>query len=202
MTRKNDNEPPVEIEPFIRAAIKGNEDAFGYLYEQFADKIYQYFFYRVHSEQEAQDLTAQVFLNAWKAISRYHHENVPFLVWLYAIARNLLINHTKANQKRSMAVVLGEGIAEQVADQSEYNNPIGLLVRQADNQALARAFEKLNEEQQQVIYYRFVENWSHAELALLMKKSEGAIRALQFRALETLRRLLTAEEVNFGKTNR
>lgn len=191
---------PAQVEGLIRQAVRGDVDAFGELYQLYADTIYRYFFYRVRLDTEAQDLTAQVFLNAWKAIGRYREENVPFLVWLYTIARNLLINHNKSNRHYSIMAVLGEGVAEQVADHSEEANPISALLRQAENEELVKAFEQLNDEQQQVIYYRFVENWSHTELARLMGKSEGAVRAMQFRALESLRRLLNAGagEVNLG----
>ena len=93
---------------------------------------------------------------------------------------------------------------EQVADLSTGSDPLRSALRQSENEGLVKAFEQLNEEQQQVIYYRFVENWSHAEVARSMRKSEGAIRALQFRALESLRRIMGAgsEEINFDKTGR
>ncbi len=205
---KLDNEAhptrPDQIERTIAAAVGGDVDAFGLLYSSYADDIYRYFFYRVHLDTEAQDLTAQVFLNAWKAIGRYRQENVPFLVWLYAIARNLLLNHQRSNRRQATLATLGEGVAEQVADHSEGANPVQAMLRRAENEELVRAFEQLNEEQQQVIYYRFVEGWNHQEVARVMRKSEGAIRALQFRALENLRRLLgnRSEEVNFGDNHR
>ncbi len=194
---KSGPEAQAWLEAIIRASVQGEVDAFGELYQLYADNIYRYFFYRVRVDHEAQDLTAQVFLNAWKAIGRYRQDEVPFLVWLYAISRNLLINHYRRN-RQGEAAPLGEGVAEQVADETEEANPVGRLLRQAQNQELARAFEQLNEEQQQVIYYRFVENWSHAEVARQMKKSEGAVRATQFRALESLRRILSTGEVNLG----
>lgn len=201
LTRQPSEQPAkrsAEVDALIRASVRGDVDAFGELYQLYADTIYRYFFYRVRLDTEAQDLTAQVFLNAWKAIGRFRQEEVPFLVWLYAIARNLLINHGRHNRQQVGMAVLGEGIAEQVEDQNEASNPVRALLRRAENEDLVRAFEQLNEDQQQVIYYRFVENWSHAEVARSMKKSEGAIRALQFRALESLRRLLSAGEVNLG----
>ncbi len=193
--------PPANLDKLIRASVRGDVDAFGELYQLYADTLYRYFFYRVRSDTEAQDLTAQVFLNAWKAIGRYRQESAPFLVWLYAIARNLLINHHRSNRHQIGMAALGEGVAEQVEDHTETANPISMLLRRAENEDLVRAFDQLTDEQQQVIYYRFVENWGHSEVARLMKKSEGAVRAIQFRALETLRRLLNSGEVSFGKTD-
>lgn len=200
------DEPPaaktVAPDRLIRAAVQGDVEAFGSLYQLYADNIYKYFFYRVRHDNEAQDLTAQVFLNAWKAIGRYQQQDVPFLVWLYAIARNLLINFQKSQQRTTVAA-LGEGVAEQIPDHNESFNPVSSMLRRADNEDLVRAFEQLNEEQQQVIYYRFVENWDHTEVARLMSKSEGAVRAIQFRALQSLRRILSNStgEVSLGKND-
>lgn len=189
-TGKNDD---AEVAKLIKASIKGDVEAFGGLYGLYADNIYRYFFYRVRHDSEAQDLTSQVFFNAWKSIGRYKHENVPFLVWLYTIARNLLVNY-----KRSAREYVE--LAEHITDHADDANPVSAMLLRIEREELVEAFEQLTEEQQQVIYYRFVENWSHTEVARVMRKSEGAIRAIQFRALETLRRLLgkNAQEVNFG----
>lgn len=195
---KDQNSPNAEIdqaevERLIRASIKGDVDAFGQLYVFYADYVYRYFFYRVRQDSEAQDLTSQVFFNAWKAIGRYRQENVPFLVWLYTIARNLLTNYRRSAREYVE-------LAEHIADHNNAANPVSSLLQRTEREELVKAFEQLTDEQQQVIYYRFVENWSHPEVARVMRKSEGAIRAIQFRALETLRRLLgkNAQEVNFG----
>jgi RNA polymerase sigma-70 factor, ECF subfamily len=191
-TSENQSEG-TDLDRLIRASVKGDVDAFGEIYQLYADNIYRYFFYRVRSDTEAQDLSSQVFLNAWKAIGRYKHENVPFLVWLYTISRNLLVNHNRSLRQHAE-------LEEHVPDSSEMSNPISLLLRQTEREELVGAFEKLTAEQQQVLYYRFVENWSHTDVARVMSKSEGAIRAIQFRALESLRRLLgtNAQEVNLG----
>lgn len=183
---------PAELGLLIQAAVNGEVAAFGELYRLYAENIYRYFFYRVRQDSEAQDLTAQVFLNAWQAIRRYRQAEIPFLVWLYAIARNLLLNYHRQNRVRGSHEAPGESLLDQAADRTAGSDPLRAALRQSENETLVRAFEQLNEEQQQVIYYRFVENWSHAEVARAMRKSEGAIRALQFRALESLRRLMGA----------
>jgi RNA polymerase sigma-70 factor (ECF subfamily) len=221
LTRGNHRqEPPIELSPdspatggapspagvslLIEASVSGDVAAFGDLYRLYASSIYRYFFYRVRQDSEAQDLTAQVFLNAWKAIRRYQPADIPFLVWLYAIARNLLLNHNRKNRVRGAYEDSGEALVDRAADLSGESDPLRSALRQSENEGLVRAFEQLNGEQQQVIYYRFVENWSHAEVARTMRKSEGAVRALQFRALESLRRILGAgsEEFDFDKTSR
>lgn len=195
---------PADVKVWIQKAVQGDVAAFGELYRLYAETIYRYFFYRVKEDSETQDLTAQVFLNAWKAIRRYRPTEIPFLVWLYAIARNQLMNYNRKNRVRGNYEDSGETEAAQVADASTGTDPLRAALRQAENEALVRAFERLNEEQQQVIYYRFVENWSHAEVARALRKSEGAVRQLQLRALESLRRILEKEalEFDFDKTGR
>lgn len=195
---------PADINLWIQHAVQGDVAAFGELYRLYAENVYRYFFYRVREDSEAQDLTAQVFLNAWKAIRRYRPADIPFMVWLYAIARNLLINYNRHNRVRGNYEASGETEAAQVADASAGTDPLRAALRQSENEALVKAFERLNEEQQQVIYYRFVENWSHAEVARTLRKSEGAVRQLQLRALESLRRILEKEvlEFDFDKTGR
>ncbi len=199
-----DEKSPAEIRLWIQGAVQGDVTAFGELYRLYAENIYRYFFYRVREDSEAQDLTAQVFLNAWKGIRRYQPADIPFLVWLYAIARNLLLNYNRKIRVRGHYEAPGETGAELAADSSTGNDPLRAALRQSENEALVRAFERLNEEQQQVIYYRFVENWSHAEVARALRKSEGAVRQLQLRALDSLRRILVKEgsEFDFDKTGR
>lgn len=199
-----DVKSPAQINLWVQGAVRGDVAAFGELYRLYAENIYRYFFYRVREDSEAQDLTAQVFLNAWKAIRRYQPADIPFLVWLYAIARNLLLNYNRKNRLRGNYEAASENGVDQVADSSTGNDPLRAALRQSENETLVRAFERLNDEQQQVIYYRFVENWSHAEVARAMRKSEGAVRQLQLRALESLRRILEKEalEFDFDKTGR
>lgn len=76
----------------IQAACGGDVEAFGMIYQRYAERVFRYIAYRVRTPAEAEDLTAQVFLNAWKAILRYKPQEAPFLAWLYTIAHNQVIN--------------------------------------------------------------------------------------------------------------
>ena len=81
---------------------KHDREAFGQLYELYVDRIYNYLFYRTGNSQEAEDLTARVFFRAIQHISQYEDRGAPFSAWLYQIARNLLANWYRDNDKRKM----------------------------------------------------------------------------------------------------
>ena len=82
----------------IERAITGDAESFGQLYDQYIDKVYRHLYYRVGNATEAEDLAAQVFLKAWKAMSRFKPMGRPFGVWLLSIAHNLLVDHYRAQR--------------------------------------------------------------------------------------------------------
>lgn len=179
----------------ITAAVGGDVEAFGKLYQTYSGHIYRYIAYRVKPLSEAEDLTAQVFLNAWKAIGRYQQQNTPFLAWLYTIAHNQVINYGK--NKNTTTVFTPIEDAYELSDTSRYNNPEAQAARHAEHEELRLAVLKLPYDQQQVIYFRYVEELGHAEIARLMSKSEVTVRGILFRAHEGLRKALK-REINFG----
>lgn len=77
----------------IRAAQRGDQNAFAALYRAYVDKIYRYIFFRVESTQTAEDLTAEVFLRMVEGLPNYEDRNTPLLVWLYRIAHARVIDH-------------------------------------------------------------------------------------------------------------
>ena len=179
----------------VQAASQGDREAFGLLYRKYATMVYRYIAYRVQPPAEAEDLTAQVFLNAWKAIGRYQSHDKPFLAWLYTIAHNQVINHAKSKGQTTVFAPIDD--AYDLADTNRYNRPDWQAERQSDYQDLRLAVLKLPYDQQQVIYLRYVEELGHSEIARLMGKSEVTVRGILFRAHEALRKILK-REINFG----
>lgn len=181
---------------WLVAAIAGDVVAFGELYQLHADQIYKYCAYRVSNPTEAEDLTAQVFLKAWQAIPRYEISGAPFLAWLYRIAHGLVVDYHKSRCRQTEVADAGldEQFLESIGDDhSEGSNPFDKLFRQTRREAVRRALVYLPEDQQQVIYFRFVEERSHAEIAAMLDKKEGTVRGIQYRALETLGKVLGRE---------
>ncbi len=187
-----------EERSLIAAAVQGDVEAFGLLYQSYAGKVFRYVAYRVQPQAEAEDLTAQVFLNAWKAIERYQQQTTPFLAWLYTIAHNQVINHGKSKNQNTVFRPIDE--AYDLADSSRYNNPEWHSDRQAEYEELRQAVLKLPYDQQQVIYLRYVEDLGHAEIGRLMGKSDVTVRGILFRAHEALRKILK-REISLGENN-
>lgn len=181
----------------VEIAVSGNVEAFGLLYQRYSEAIYRYLFFRLRSTQDAEDLTGQVFLNAWRSIARFEPGKVPFAAWLYTIAHNLLVNYYRNNQRRPETAI-DNHLDQAIEDKGSPVTPETEFEKKWRSQALRQAIESLKEEQQLVIYFRFVERRDHNDVARLLGKSEGAVRTIQFRALQALRQLVD-EEVLSGE---
>lgn len=189
--------PEREVQKLVEAAVSGNVDAFGELYRRHYELIYRYNFFRLRSAPDAEDLTGQVFLNAWRSIGRFQVGQVPFNAWLYTIAHNLLANHYRNRQRRAETAI-DENTDKAAGAGSMIVNPEVEIEKKWRNETLRQAILSLKEEQQLVIYFRFIERLDHTAVAQMLGKSEGAVRTIQFRALQALRRLVD-EEVLLGE---
>lgn len=160
----------------VRKAKSGDARAFGRLYDSTLDRIYRYIFFRVTDTELAEDLTSQVFLKAWENLRRYKPGG-PFVAWLYTIARNTVIDHYRT---RKQSVPLDQTV---IKDDPELDDKVDL---KHDIGILQEAMQDLTEEQREVLTLRFLADMETGEIAERMQKSEGAIRALQMRALQAL----------------
>jgi RNA polymerase sigma-70 factor (ECF subfamily) len=177
-----------EVIRLVDQAAAGDPAAFGALYERFLEPIYRYFYYRTGQVAEAEDLTEQVFLRAWQTVSRFRWQGRPFLAWLYRVAHNLHVNHVRA---RRLDVPLDENARahQTIADPHAARQ----LARTIDADLLMRGIRQLTPEQQEVILLRFGEGLETAQIAKVLDKQEGAVRALQMRAMQRLRQVLAFE---------
>jgi RNA polymerase sigma-70 factor, ECF subfamily len=167
-----------------RVVADHDADAFGELYDRFLERVYRDLFFRTGSHPEAEDLTEQVFLKAWEAIGRYRWQGRPFLAWLYRLAHNAHIDHVRA--QRPTTSLNNDQRPIDVASPTASTD----LARTLDAEVLSNALNELTVEQHQVIVMKFIEGLDNEQIAQAMDKREGAIRALQMRALMSLRRVL------------
>jgi len=167
-----------------RVVVSRDPNAFGELYDRYVERVYRYLYFRSGSHPEAEDLTEQVFLKAWEAIGRYRWQGRPFLAWLYRLAHNAHIDHVRS-QKPTTSLNNDDRPVELASAAAQVE-----LSRTLDADLLARAMGQLTTEQQQVIVMKFLEGMDNEQIAASMDKREGAIRALQMRALMSLRRVL------------
>jgi RNA polymerase sigma-70 factor (ECF subfamily) len=168
----------------IRAAQRGDAQAFAALYRSHVDKIYRYILYRVESDVAAEDLTSEVFMRALEGLAGYECGPTPWIAWLYSIANARVIDHYRRNERLSQKEVLEETIVSVDPDLDTD------IIGEFSQVVIQDALRKLNAEQQQVIVYRFIEGYSLEKTAALLGKTIGAVKTMQHRALASMTRVL------------
>lgn len=172
----------------VERAARRDPKAFATLYDMYFTKIYNYIYHKSLRKDEAEDLTAIVFLKAWEAIEHFTWQGYPFSTWLYRIAHNQIVDHYRTNR-----VTLP---LEFVERHDSGNDPFEAVERASVMVQIRGALKHLTHEQQRVVMLRYFEGYSISEIAAVMGKAPDAIRALQHRAIRVLQpRVLMAEPI-------
>lgn len=156
----------------VRLAKARDQLIWSALYDNHYDTVYRYAYARLRNREEAEDVAAQVFLNALRGIDSYRYKGKPLLAWFYRIARNLVVDHLRKKVSRGFDEGLGVGAA---ADPG------------SDSLELAQALSRLNPLQREVIVLHFIVGMSLREVAAMLEKSDSAVYSLHSRALTRLR---------------
>ena len=163
------------------AVMAGDSSAFGKLYDHYQPMIYRFVFVKIGRREEAEDITHQVFLQAWQNIRAYRHRGFPFGSWLYRIARNQVIDHYRSRKDDiALETLDGESVSFQTSQPD-------VSVR-IDMEKVMAAIHELKPEYQDAIIFRFIEDLSIKETAGAMDKTEGAVKLMQHRAIEELKK--------------
>jgi RNA polymerase sigma-70 factor, ECF subfamily len=166
----------------LSRAKKGEQAAFGEIYNLYFKKIYRFVFYRVGHKEVAEDLAEEVFLKAFSKLSGISNE-ASFESWLYQITRNMVIDYYR---QKKLTLSLDE-----IENTLEYEtNIIDIVELQGQQKILLKLIKELNAEQQIVLKLKFFEDLNNPEIAELLNKSEGAIRVIQHRAIAKLQELM------------
>ena len=173
----------------VERAQAGDAEAFGLIYDRYVDTVFRFIYFRVGNRQLAEDLTSDTFLRALKRIGSFTWQGRDLGAWLVTIARNLVADHFKSGRYR-LEVTTGDVLDADREDRGPEGSPEAAVVDHITNVALLTAVKQLNPEQQECIVLRFLQGFSVAETAQAMGKNEGAIKALQYRAVRALARLL------------
>lgn len=163
-------------------AASGDRAAFEQIYNQTVDDIFSYVRGQCRNETVAEDLVANAYLKAWRSARLYRRGSNSYRRWVFAIARNELRDYWRSNQPTVAFLDLDvpdDTHTEQGADPADARREV------------ARVLAMLTEEQRQVVVLRFFNNKSHQEIAKIMGKREGAVRALLLRALRHMRKVMT-----------
>jgi RNA polymerase sigma-70 factor (ECF subfamily) len=167
---------------------KTDPAAFGILYECYVNKIYNYIYYRVGNQHDAEDLTARTFHRALNHIDRYVNRGAPFSAWLYRIAHNLVANWHRDQSRRK--IISLEDIKLRI---QRRNGPDQMAEQEEEKDQLLAAIRRLPDDRQQLLILKFVEGMSNTEIGQVMGRSEGAIKSLYHRTLLSLREMFDDE---------
>ncbi len=169
----------------VRAAQGGDTDAFGALYDRYVDVVYRYVLFRVGDRTLAEDVTSETFLRALRSIGSISYQGRDVGAWFVTIARNIVFDHVKSSRYRL------EITTAELADNREVTDgPEQEVLTDATNAELLRCVAQLGDDQRDCITFRFIQGLSVAETAARMGRNEGAIKALQHRAVRRLAQLL------------
>jgi RNA polymerase sigma-70 factor (ECF subfamily) len=187
--RPDPGDAAAEVWALVERAQAGEAEAFGLIYDRYVDTVFRFVYFRVGNRQLAEDLTSDTFLRALKRIGSFTWQGRDLGAWLVTIARNLVADHFKSGRYR-LEVTTGDVLDADREDRGPEGSPESAVVDHITNVALLTAVKQLNPEQQECIVLRFLQGFSVAETAQTMGKNEGAIKALQYRAVRALARLL------------
>ena len=170
-------------------AAQRDTACFGEVYEHYFEIVYAYVARRVRNRTEAEDMTAEVFRKALQSLPRFKWTGAPFAAWLFRIASNIIADRSK-RAAREGSVPGHEESADSRAPQPQQAD----LEQSERSVGVSRLVNELAEDQRRVLVMRFAEERSIREIAQTLERSEGAIKQLQFRALQNLRAKLIGGE--------
>jgi len=163
----------------------GDKEAFGELYDIYAPKLFRFIRLKVGSQTLAEDLSSESFLRAWEYFQEEKRQiEESFQALLYRIAHNLVVDYYK--RKSSQEILINDDFNIFIENQIAADEP---RIKE-DTEEIHRALIKIKAEYQDVILWYYVDELPVPEIAKMLKKSEGAVRVLIHRALESLKRVL------------
>ncbi len=184
-----------EMLALLQAARAGDSAAYDRLYNLYSDRVFRYLYARIGQREVAEDLTADVFVRLLQNLPRFKvnaaRPVASFSAFVYRVAGNLLTDQYRKQKHRDH-----QDIDDQPFLADRRPEPFAQTTASENRSELLDAMRKLGAEQQAVLLYRFGDEYSVLEVAEIMGKTTGAIKALQHRAIANLRRILTVEAVS------
>jgi RNA polymerase sigma-70 factor (ECF subfamily) len=182
----------IKEKALLYRAHAGDRGAAGTLYENYYRDIYSYIFYRVNNASTTEDLSAEVFVRMIRHLPGFLDQGKPFISWLYGLAKRVILDYQLNPQELISTInIAGEGSNGKAGPAN------GRSLNQPDQQGLGcfqKALQHLSETHKEIIIHRFVEGRSVRDIADLTNQSEGAVKALQLNALQSLEEALVKEK--------
>jgi RNA polymerase sigma-70 factor, ECF subfamily len=180
--------PSPEADELVDRAIAGDQDAFASLFEITLPSVYRYLYGRSGDATLAEDLAQDAYMRAMRAIrTSFKGASSEFLAWMIRIARNRFLDHVKSGRVRWEVVV------DETPITLATGNPEIEAIERIAGGNLRNALNRLTPEQQEIVFLRFFQGLQIAEVAAATGRTEGAVKALQFRALRALERVIVTD---------
>ena len=172
----------------VTLAQQGDGEAFGQLYDRYVDTVFRFIYFRVNDRALAEDFTSETFLRALRRIGTVNYQGRDIGAWFVTIARNIILDHMKSARKRL------EITTDDTPESKEHApSPEAAVIDMLTSERLMAAVKQLGDEQRECVMLRFIQGFSVSETAAVMGKNDGAIKALQHRAVRKLAELVGGE---------
>lgn len=183
--------PTMPFSEVIRRARSSDHQALTLLYRRFLPVVYRFILARVADVPTAEDLTSETFFAVIERISETRaHDELTFAAWALGIARNQVASYYRRQRARPTARLDMPDAAEEVFAISGDGDPLNIITARERWSEVVSALNQLTEDQRNVLLYRVILGYSADDVGALLDKQPGAVRALQFRALASLARIL------------
>jgi RNA polymerase sigma-70 factor (ECF subfamily) len=179
------NDEHAETWRLVTLAQQGDGDAFGQLYDRYVDAVFRFIYFRVNDRALAEDFTSETFLRALRRITTVNYQGRDIGAWFVTIARNIVLDHMKSARHR-LEISTDDTPERDDASAGPEDAVVDLLT----SERLMAAVRQLGDEQRECVMLRFIQGFSVSETAAVMGKNDGAIKALQHRAVRKLAELV------------
>ena len=169
----------------VRRAQGGDAEGFGLLYDRYVEVVFRFLLHRVGDRATAEDFTSETFVRALRRIDSLSFQGRDVGAWLVTIARNIVLDHVKSSRFRLEVTTADMRDADRVTA-----GPEDTVLQSMTNAELLAGVRQLSAEQRECVALRFLQGLSVAETAAAMGKKDGAVKALQHRAVRRLAALL------------
>jgi RNA polymerase sigma-70 factor, ECF subfamily len=183
--------PAMPFSEVIRRARSSDHQALTLLYRRFLPVVYRFVLARVADVPTAEDLTSETFFAVIERISETRaHDELTFAAWALGIARNQVASYYRRQRARPTARLDQPDAAEEVFAMPGDVDPLNIITARERWSEVVSALNQLTEDQRNVLLYRVILGYSAEDVGALLDKQPGAVRALQFRALASLARIM------------
>ena len=171
----------------VRKAARGDEESAGILFDHYYPRIYRYALARLGRKQDAEDVAAETFARVLRRLDNFRWKGAGFEAWIFRIAYNLIVDQYRGSGREELV---------EPKEQPDEDGPESAVVRSEVAGELNEMMSTLSPDQKEVLLLRFAAGLDTDEICHIMGRNANAIRQLQFRALETLRRQIDEELIN------